>query len=105
MTIALLISYLLTVAAGYWLSALNIMHLRRYGNVIPAGFEKVIDPETLARTTAYTLEKNGLGLVESLLDNLLLVLFLFGGLLGIYDRWIASLSGSFGSAACSSLSF
>jgi STE24 endopeptidase len=95
MTIALLLSYLLTVAAGYWLSALNIMHLRRYGNVIPAGFEKAIDPETLARTTAYTLEKNRLGLVESLLDNLLLVLFLFGGLLGVYDRWIASLSGSF----------
>ena len=95
MTIALLLCYLLTVAAGYWLSALNIRHLRRYGNIVPAGFEGAIDPETLARTVEYTLEKNRLGLVESILDNLLLVLFLFGGLLGVYDRWIASLSGSF----------
>jgi STE24 endopeptidase len=95
MTITLLLCYLLTVAAGYWLSALNIRHLRRYGNIVPAGFEGAIDPETLARTSAYTLEKNQLGLVESILDNLLLVLFLFGGLLGVYDRWIASLSSSF----------
>jgi STE24 endopeptidase len=95
MTIALLFSYLLTVAAGYWLSALNIRHLRRYGNIVPAGFEEAIDPETLARTVEYTLEKNRLGLVESILDNLLLVLFLFGGLLGVYDRWVASLSSSF----------
>jgi STE24 endopeptidase len=95
MTIALLLCYLLTVAAGYWLSALNIRHLRRYGNIVPPGFEGAIDPETLAKTTAYTLGKNRLGLVESLLDNILLVLFLFGGVLGVYDRWIASLSGSF----------
>lgn len=95
MTIALLLCFLLTVAAGYWLSAMNIKHLRRYGNIVPAGFEGAIDPETLARTVAYTLEKNRLELVESLLDNLILIILLFGGLLGIYDRWIASLSGSF----------
>lgn len=95
MTIALLLCYLLTVAAGLALNALNIRHLRRYGNIVPAGFEEVIDPETLARTTAYTLEKNRLELVESLFDTLQLVLFLFAGLLGLYDRWIASLCGSF----------
>jgi STE24 endopeptidase len=95
MTIALLLSYFLTVAAGYLLSALNIRHLRRNGNIVPAGFEGAIDPETLARTTAYTLEKNRMEMVDSILDNLLLIIFLFGGLLGVYDRWIVSLSGSF----------
>ena len=39
MTIALLFSYLLTVAAGDWLSTLNIRHLRRYGHIVPVGFE------------------------------------------------------------------
>jgi STE24 endopeptidase len=95
MTLTLLITYLLTVAAGYVLSALNIRNLRRFGNIVPIGFEGAIDPETLAKTTAYTLEKNRLGLIESILDNLLLILFMFGGLLGVYDRWIASLSSSF----------
>jgi STE24 endopeptidase len=95
MTLTLLITYLLTVAAGYVLSALNINHLRRFGNIVPAGFEGAIDPETLAKTTAYTLEKNRLGLVESILDNMLLLLFLFGGLLGVYDSWIVTLSSSF----------
>jgi STE24 endopeptidase len=95
MTLTLLISYLLTIAAGYLLSALNIRHLRRFGNIVPVGFEGSIDPETLAKSTAYTLEKNRLGLVESVLDNLLLLLFLFGGLLAVYDRWIATLSDSF----------
>jgi len=95
MTLALFITYLLTVAAGYVLSTLNIRHLRRYGNSVPAGFEGAIDPETLAKTTAYTLEKNRLGMVESILDNLLLIMFLFGGLLGVYDHWITTLSGSF----------
>ena len=102
MTIALLLCFLLTVAAGYWLSAMNIRHLRRYGNIVPAGFEGAIDPETLTRTTAYTLEKNQLELVESLFDTLLLLLFLFAGLLGLYDRWITSLSGSF---ICSAVLF
>ena len=95
MTPTFLIAYLLTVAAGYLLSSLNIRHLKRFGNIVPAGFEGSIDPETLAKSTAYTLEKNRLGLVESVLDNLLLLLFLFGGLLGVYDRWIATLSDSF----------
>jgi STE24 endopeptidase len=95
MTLTLIIIYLITVAAGYLLSAINIRHLRRFGNIVPVGFEGSIDPETLARTTAYTLEKNRLGLIESLLDNLLLLIFLFCGLLGVYDCWIATLSDSF----------
>jgi STE24 endopeptidase len=95
MTISLLICYLLIVLAGYGLDLLNLSHLRRHGNAVPHGFEGAIDNETLSRTTAYTLEKSRLELIESLFDNLLLLLFLFGGLLGIYDRWIGSLTGSF----------
>jgi STE24 endopeptidase len=95
MTRALLIAYLVTAAIGYFLTALNIRHLKRHGNTIPPGFEGAVDPETLARTTAYTLEKNRLGLVESLVDNAVLILFLFGGLLALYDRWIATLSSGF----------
>jgi len=95
MTLTLFIAYLVTVVAGYVLSALNIRHLKRFGNDVPPGFEESVDRETLKKTTAYTLEKNRLGLVESVIDNILLIVFLFFGLLPFYDRWVATLSGSF----------
>ncbi|HEX9022367.1 MAG TPA: M48 family metallopeptidase [Geobacteraceae bacterium] len=95
MTLALFLAYLATVAAGFVLSALNLRHLRRYGNTVPPGFEGAIDPETLAKTTSYTLVKSRQELIESLFDNLLLVIFLFAGVMIIYDRWIAGLTGSF----------
>jgi STE24 endopeptidase len=95
MTLALLSAYLLTVAVDYALDLINLRHLRCHGSEVPPGFAQAIDAETLRKTTAYTLEKSRLALAESLLDSLLLLLFLFGGLIGVYDRWIASLSSSF----------
>jgi STE24 endopeptidase len=35
------------------------------------------------------------GIAESVFGNLLTIAFLFGGLLGYYDRWVSGLSGSF----------
>lgn len=95
MTATILTAYLLVTAFGYWLRALNLRHLKAHGSEVPPGFEEAIDVETLRKTSAYTLEQSRLGLLESLLDNVLLLVFLFGGLLSLYDRWIASLTGSF----------
>lgn len=95
MTITVFICYLLVTAVGYYLRFLNLQHLKKHGTEIPAGFEDAIDADTLAKTSAYTVEQSRLGLVESLFDNVMLLLFLFGGLLVFYDRWITSLSGSF----------
>ena len=95
MTLTVLICYLLVTAVGYYLRFLNLQHLKKHGTEIPAGFEDAIDADTLAKTSAYTIEQSRLGLVESLFDNVMLLLFLFGGLLFFYDRWITSLSGSF----------
>jgi STE24 endopeptidase len=61
----------------------------------PPEFAGVIEPEALRRSCAYTLAQSRLGLVESLFGSALTLAFLFGGLLPLYDRWIASLSGSF----------
>jgi STE24 endopeptidase len=54
-----------------------------------------VDPATLAKISDYTVENSQLGLIESLIDNMVLLAFLFWGLLGIYDGWITSLTGSF----------
>lgn len=94
MTVFLLLGYILTLAAGYLLRYLNLRHLKKHGAEIPPGFEGVVDGALLARTSAYTFEQSRVGLIESLLDNLFLLLFLFAGLLGIYDRWLVYLGGS-----------
>jgi STE24 endopeptidase len=94
-TVILFILYIFIVAVGYWLRSINLSHLKLHGGEVPSGFEGTIDAGILAKTTAYTLEISKVGLVESVADNMLLLVFVFGGLLGIYDQWILSLSNSF----------
>ena len=94
-TALLFIIYLLAMAGGYWLRSLNLNHLKQHGTEVPPGFDESINKEILAKTTAYALEKSRLGLMESVVNNVILILFLFGGLINLYDQWIASLSPSF----------
>jgi STE24 endopeptidase len=93
--IALFTVFCAITAFSYWLRHINLQHLRRYGSTVPAGFEGAIDQERLATSSAYTFDSSRLGLWESLFDNLLLIFFLFGGLLVLYDRFITGLGGSF----------
>jgi STE24 endopeptidase len=94
-TLILFILYLFVIASGYWLRSINLNHLKLHGSEVPSGFEGAIDTGILARTTAYTLEKSRVGLIESVVDNILLIVSLFCGIIGLYDRWISSLSSSF----------
>lgn len=94
-TLSILICYILVAVFGYLLRALNLRHLKLYGSQVPTGFEEAIDAETLKKTSAYTLEQSRFELIESICHKVLLLIFLFGGLLVLYDQWIASLSGSF----------
>jgi STE24 endopeptidase len=91
----LFIVYLLAAGSGYGLRYLNQRHLRLHGAEVPPGFEKAINAEMLAKTAAYTLEKGRVEQMEAVLDDILVVAFIFGGALAVYDRWIASLVGSF----------
>ncbi len=91
----LLAAWLLIFGFGLLLRALNLRHLKRYGAVVPDGFQDAVNQATLAKTSAYTLEQSRVGLVESIPDAALLILFLFGGLLPRYDQWVATLTDSF----------
>lgn len=82
-------------AFTYWLRHINLQYLQLHGSKVPEGFEGTIDEEKLRTSTAYTFDASRLGLWESLFDNCLLILFLFGGLLAAYDRFIGGLSASF----------
>ncbi len=91
----LFLLFIAVVGTGYWLKYLNLSYLKIHGHTVPPEFEGKIDPDVLRRISDYIAENNRIGLIESLADNFLLALFLFGGLLEIYDQWIASCAGSF----------
>lgn len=95
MTILVFFAFLTVVCAGYVLRYLNLSHLKIHGHSVPPEFEGVVDPAMLSKISDYTLENSQVGLIESLIDNTVLIVFLFGGLLGIYDIWITSLTASF----------
>ncbi len=94
MTMLLFGIFALTTAFTYWLRHINLAHMKLHGTEIPPGFDGVVSEETLARTMAYTLESSRLGLWESLFDNLLLVVFLFAGLLPFYDQIVVGITPS-----------
>jgi len=91
MKLPLLLLFAVVTCFGYWLRSINLRHLQRYGGHVPPGFEGAIHEDRLRTSTAYTLDSSRLGLWASLFDNLLVVLFLFGGLLPLYDRFVTGL--------------
>ncbi len=96
----LLTLYLLVLACRLWLRHLNLHQLEAHGHEVPAGFEATVDRELLVKTSAYTLATSRVGLIESLFSSLLLLLFLFAGLLEWYDDLILSMTASFVGQGC-----
>ena len=90
-----LIGYLLFLGFSMWLKWLNITYLKKHGRQVPAEFVEAIDIDTLRKTTSYTVENSRLSVTVSFLNNILVIVFLFGGVINTYDGWIASLSQSF----------
>ncbi|MDU0458213.1 MAG: M48 family metallopeptidase [Geobacteraceae bacterium] len=94
MKITLFCLFTAITCLSYWLRHINLKHLKQHGSQVPDGFEGHIDQEKLRRSSSYTFESSRLGLWDSLFDNALLVLFLFGGVITFYDRFIGGLSDS-----------
>ena len=93
--IVIIVAYLLVTGFGYWLDHLNLGNLKQHGSTIPPEFEGKIDQELLTKTRNYTVENTQFGFVSSIFDNIVLLVFLFGGLLNIYNSWVASIDLSF----------
>jgi STE24 endopeptidase len=91
----ILFLFLLVQGAEYWLELINLRYMKKYGTRVPEGFEGAVDEPTLKKTHAYTVETSSLSLVESLFDSGLLLVFIFGGLLNLYNSWVVSLNLSF----------
>lgn len=88
--ILILIAYILVTGFDYWLDYLNLRHLKRHGLTIPPEFEGEIDEGLLRRTMEYTIENTRFSIFSSAFDNVILLIFIFGGILNIYNSWIVS---------------
>jgi STE24 endopeptidase len=77
------------------LSWFNLRHLERQGHRVPAGLEREVDAEKLAKISAYTAERARFGLLTSALSALVTGTFLFAGGLAWYDAQVARLSSGF----------
>lgn len=86
--------FALITAFTYWLRHINLQHLKQHGDTVPEGFEGAISAEKLRSSSAYTFDSSRLGLWDSLFDNALLIIFLFGGVIAVYDRYVSTLSTS-----------
>jgi STE24 endopeptidase len=95
MEFTLFLVFLMVIGSGYLLKYLNLQYLKVHGGTVPPEFGGVIDPAALRKISEYTVDHSRVGLIESLVHNCFLIIFLFGGLLGIYDTWITSFSNSF----------
>ena len=87
-----IILYLLVILFTYWLKYLNLSHLKRFGSSIPPEFEGQIDQTLLNKARDYTVENIRFGFFSSIFSKAILLLFLFGGLLDVYNSWIAALN-------------
>lgn len=94
MKLTLFCLFAVITAFTYWLRHINLQHLKRHGYKVPEGFEGAVDEEKLRSSSAYTFDSSRLGLWDSLFDNVILVFFLFGGVIAAYDRYVSAMSAS-----------
>jgi len=71
----------LRLAGELVLSALNRAEVRRHTASPPPAVAAVMDPETYAKSVAYTLAKSDFGTVREVFDTLVLAMVIFGGVL------------------------
>jgi STE24 endopeptidase len=80
--------YILKEGFEYLLGYLNLRHLKRFGHSIPDEFAGIIDRELLKKTQDYEIEKTRLHFISSAAGTLVTIIFLFGGLLNIFNEWV-----------------
>ena len=87
--------FVFVLAATLALAWLNLRHQEKEGHRVPPELAGVIESERLAQIADYTRERARFGMLTRLVRSAGFAIFLFGGLLGAYDRFIGELSGSF----------
>lgn len=69
--------------------------MRKAGESIPPEFAGKIDENLLRKTHDYETEKTRFSFVSSAFGNVVTIVFVFGGLLNLYNSWLLSFNFSF----------
>ncbi len=83
-TIIFLSLFGLSIILKIILDILNYSYRKKHGGKAPEGFAGLIDDEKLSLMTKYSNEKLAFSLVEYFIDNIILLAFLFSGLIPLY---------------------
>ena len=86
----------LTLAARLWLTIRQIRHVAAHRAAVPAGFSERISLAAHQKAADYTVDRNHLAIVTTLVDAaMLLALTLGGGLAALHEFWAGHLTGLF----------
>ena len=69
--------------------------MKRCGLSIPPEFEGMIDEPLLKKVQEYETEKTRYSFVSSIFSNIVTIVFIFGGLLNVYNSWVSSINWPF----------
>ncbi|MGH8024595.1 MAG: M48 family metallopeptidase, partial [Limisphaerales bacterium] len=69
------------LAAELWLAALNRRHVMAHAGAVPLPFQSFIDKSVYDKSLAYTLARQRFGNIEDLYNTVILMVFLFSGIL------------------------
>ncbi len=93
-TLIFLIAFALTLSGRLWLTLRQIRHVAEHRGAVPADFAERISLAAHQKAADYTVDRNRLAIVTTLVDAALLIaLTLGGGLAWLHDFWSARLGG------------
>jgi STE24 endopeptidase len=90
----LLFGFVTVSVASLALKWANLRYQSREGTRVPPELAGAVDADRLRRIAAYTQERTRFEMLRELVRDMALGVFLFGGLLGAYDRFVAELADS-----------
>ncbi|HCE44989.1 MAG TPA: peptidase M48 [Lentisphaeria bacterium] len=93
--ILILAAYAIVRGFDFYLDWLNYLHLKKYGHLIPDEFQGKVDDGLLKRTADYTVDKIRFGFIQTVFDEILILVFIFSGLLDWYSAFIGSMKLNF----------
>jgi STE24 endopeptidase len=79
----------------YLLQYMNLRYMKKSGSAIPDEFKGQVDETLLKKIQSYEAEKTRFSFFSSIFGNVVTIIFLFGGLLNIYNLWVVSLHRGF----------
>ena len=81
--------YVLTCIGSLVLEILNLRHLKKYGSEVPTEFAGVIDSSDLQKANNYTFANARFNMVHGIYNEIIALVFIFGGILAWYDRTLS----------------